>query len=103
MKFRADNRKVRYGLGVLATNAPVTEGSQAKKNKVGAFLEQHILGLANLLIDVIMATRVPFSFVERERAIKGVEELVKVAKVHSRIARPHVRFRPRLVRPKFYD
>ena len=75
---------------ILASNAPVMEGSQARKNKVGPFLEQHILGLANLLIDVIMATRTPYSLVERERAIRGVEELVSVAKAFSRVARPHV-------------
>ena len=54
------------------------------------FLEQHILGLVARFSDMIIDPRDEQSMIERERCIKAVEELVKVAKVHTRIARPQV-------------
>lgn len=87
--------QVRFALETIARRAPSSEGSQkGRKNDIGLFLEQHILGLANRFIESIMAVSPDVSMLERERSVKGIEELVRVARSYSRVARPHVRKLP---------
>jgi len=57
---------------------------------VGVFLEQHILGLVARLTEVINDSRDEKSMTEKQRCVKAIEELVKVARSHSRVARPQV-------------
>ena len=75
----------------LAARAPSSEVRNSKKGTaVELFLEQHILGLVARFSDLINDHRGEQSMIERVRYIKAVEELVKIAKTHAKIARPHV-------------
>ena len=61
-------------------------------NPVGAFFEQHILGLVARFVEVVNDARDEQTVTEKERCVRAVEELVKVAKTHTRVARPQVCF-----------
>jgi serine/threonine-protein kinase ATR len=50
----------------------------------------HILGLVARVNEVVNDSRDEQSVKQKERFVKAVEELVKVAKSHTRIARPQV-------------
>lgn len=58
---------------------------------MGAFLNQHILGLVTRIVEAVNGTRDEQMLMERERSIKAMEELVKLAKTEARAARPQVR------------
>jgi hypothetical protein len=57
---------------------------------VGSFLEQHILGLVAQFSEVVNNVRIEYSAPEKKRCVKAVEELVKMAKTFTKIARPQV-------------
>ncbi len=82
---------MRYALQFLASRThAVGDGSHKNSNPVGAFLEQHILGLVKRLSEVINDSRDDQSSMEKQRCVKAIQELVKIAKAHTRIARPQV-------------
>lgn len=58
---------------------------------MSAFLNQHILGLVTRIVEAVNGTRDEHMITERERSIKAMEELVKLAKTDARAARPQVR------------
>jgi serine/threonine-protein kinase ATR len=63
-----------------------------KGNIIGKFLEPHVLGLLTHVNDVISA--VTFgrpATLEHRLYLQAVEEMIRVCKVHARIARPQVR------------
>lgn len=75
----------------LAERAPIPDTKNRDNDPVGVFLEQHILGLITNISAVIIDTAHEQSITEKKRNIKALEELVKVAKAHSRVGRPQVR------------
>ncbi|KAK0105320.1 serine/threonine-protein kinase M1 [Cadophora gregata f. sp. sojae] len=81
--------RIRVALKFLATR--VNESNNSKKsNSMGAFLNQHILGLVTRLVEAVNGTRDDWMLMERERSIKAMEELVKLAKTEARAARPQL-------------
>ncbi|KAG9237915.1 protein kinase-like protein rad3 [Amylocarpus encephaloides] len=83
--------RVYFALHFLAKHAHAAgDGNHAKKNIVGKFLEQHILGLVARLSEVVNDSRDEQPMKEKDRCIKTFEELVKAAKTHTRIARPQI-------------
>ena len=74
----------------LASRAPSADGNQKKGNPVGAFLEMHVLGLVTRISEVVNDSRDAHSAKQKERFVNAMEELVKVAKSHTRVARPQV-------------
>ncbi len=66
------------------------EGERNTASPVGLFLELHMLGLVASISEVINDTRDQYSTIEKGRSVKAIEEMVKVAKSHTRVARPQV-------------
>jgi serine/threonine-protein kinase ATR len=89
-KLRTDIWQIRAALQYLAARAPSVDGNQKKSNPVGAFLELHVLGLVTRISEVVNDNRDEHSMKQKERFLKALEELVKVAKSHARVARPQV-------------
>ncbi|TVY28597.1 Protein kinase [Lachnellula hyalina] len=83
--------RIHYALQYLAKHTHViVEGVSRKNNPVGVFLEQHLLGLVARLSEVINDSRDEQPTKEKERCVKAFEELVRVAKTHTRTARPQI-------------
>lgn len=83
--------QIHFALGFLAKHAhDPNDGSHKKKNSVGMFLEQHLLGLVARLSEIINDPRDEHPIQEKVRCVKAFEELVKLAKSHARTARPQV-------------
>jgi serine/threonine-protein kinase ATR len=96
-KLHTDTWQIRAALQFLAARAPSVDGNQKKGNPIGAFLELHVLGLVTRISEVVNDNRDEHSIKQKERFLKALEELVKVAKSHARVARPQVWIRdPRL-------
>ncbi|KHJ35348.1 putative protein kinase rad3 [Erysiphe necator] len=87
-----DDKKIRihFALKFLAERARIPDTKSKDSDPVGVFLEQHILGLITNISAVIIDTAHEQSITEKKRNIKALEELVKVAKAHSRIGRPQI-------------
>jgi serine/threonine-protein kinase ATR len=60
----------------------------------------HVLGLVTRISEVINDSRDEHSMKQKERFVKAMEELVKVAKSHTRVARPQVVFLDLLMRSR---
>ncbi|RKF63720.1 Protein kinase rad3 [Erysiphe neolycopersici] len=86
-----EKKKIYFALMFLAERAPIPDTKNRENDPVGVFLEQHILGLITNISAVIIDTAHEQSTTEKKRNIKALEELVKVAKAHSRIGRPQMR------------
>jgi hypothetical protein len=82
--------QIRVALQFLASRAPSDDGNQKKGNPVGAFLEMHVLGMVTRISEALNDSRDEHSVKQKERFLKAMEELVKIAKSHTRIARPQV-------------
>ncbi|KAH8816823.1 protein kinase-like protein rad3 [Xylogone sp. PMI_703] len=86
--------RVRAALQFLATHAShVSENeneSGKKKNMVGSFLEQHILGYVAQLSEIVNDIREEHPMSEKKRCVKVVEEMVRVSKSRAGIARPQI-------------
>lgn len=82
--------RIRAALQFLAARAPSVDGNQKRGNPVGAFLELHVLGLVARISEVVNDSRDEHSAKQKERFVKALEELVKVAKSHARVARPQM-------------
>ncbi|EKD14277.1 phosphatidylinositol 3 [Drepanopeziza brunnea f. sp. 'multigermtubi' MB_m1] len=81
--------RIRFALQFLATRGSENQGS--KKNSVtGIFLKQHLLGIVARIVDVISAAKDEQMMTEKERSVKAIEELVKLAQKHARTARPQL-------------
>ncbi|KAI1003089.1 Protein kinase [Podosphaera aphanis] len=83
-------RRIYAALRFLAERAPIPNSKKKKSNPIGAFLEQHILGLITTISAVIIDIAHQQSVTEKRRHINALEELVKVAKSYSRIGRPQI-------------
>ncbi|RKF54549.1 Protein kinase rad3 [Golovinomyces cichoracearum] len=83
-------KKIYVALGFLAERAPIPDSKTKITNPIGAFLEQHILGLITNISAVIIDTAQEQLVTEKKRNIKALEELVKVAKSYSRVGRPQI-------------
>ena len=81
---------IRYALQFIASRTQTANASNKKSNLVGPFIEHHILGIVARLSEVVNDSRDEQSVTEKERCIKAVGEMVKVGKIHTRIARPQV-------------
>jgi serine/threonine-protein kinase ATR len=85
----ADKLQIRHGLGILTRWAPSSdENTKRKNNNMGAFLEQHILGLVARLSEVVTGADQTIS--EKKRCVRAMDEMVKLGKTFVRTARPHV-------------
>lgn len=73
----------------LATRGSENNSSK-KSNSMGLFLKQHLLGIVARIVDVISDPRDEQMITEKERSVKAIEELVKLAQKHARTARPQV-------------
>ncbi|KAF4624113.1 hypothetical protein G7Y89_g14062 [Cudoniella acicularis] len=83
--------RIRLALQFLAANSPApSDGGRKKNNAVGLFLQFHILGLVKHVSEVVNDPRNEQPMKEKERCIKALEELVKVAKMHVRTARTQI-------------
>lgn len=71
------------------TGVPGLKGETGSRI-IGPFLEHHILGIVARLTDVVNDPRSEWSMAEKKRAVKTVDELVKMAKRYARVARPQV-------------
>ena len=89
-KYGTDICQIRAALHFLAARAPSVDGNQKRGNPVGAFLELHVLGLVARISEVVNDSLDEHSVKQKERFVKALEELVKVAKKHARVARPQV-------------
>ncbi len=58
---------------------------------MAAFLNQHLLGLVSRLVETVNDSREEQTMAEKQRSVKAIEELVKLAKTDARAARPQVR------------
>jgi UME (NUC010) domain. len=67
---------------------------RAKKSQViGRYLQQHALGLAQRLIEVINDTlQLHPPVAEQRRCLGAMEEMIRICKTYVCIARPQVRF-----------
>lgn len=84
-----DMSQIRHGLGILTRWAPSSdENNKRKNNTMGAFLEQHILGLVARLSEVVTGADQTIS--EKKRCVRAMDEMVKLGKTFIRTARPHV-------------
>ncbi|KAL2062316.1 hypothetical protein VTL71DRAFT_6582 [Oculimacula yallundae] len=81
--------RIRVALKFLATRGGESGGSK-KSNSMAAFLNQHLLGLVTRIVEAVNGTRDEHMITERERSIKAMEELVKLAKTDARAARPQL-------------
>lgn len=84
-----DVSQIRVALKFLATRG--AENNPKRPNSMSAFLNQHILGLVTRIVEAVNGTRDDQMISEREKSIKAMEELVKLAKTDARAARPQVR------------
>src|SRR5262245_39739680 len=66
------------------------ETRQKKTNLIGRFLQPHVLGLMARLTDVINDSTSQPPVLEQRRCIRALEEMIRVCKAYSRIARPQV-------------
>jgi hypothetical protein len=74
----------------LAEQTGVPGATGTGSRVIGPFLEHHILGIVARLTDIVNDPRDEWSQAEKRRSVKTLDELVKVAKKYSRIARPQV-------------
>ncbi|KFY81056.1 hypothetical protein V499_00169 [Pseudogymnoascus sp. VKM F-103] len=83
--------RVRHALNILAAHCDIipSDGEQSK-DKIGAFLEQYSLGIMSHFSELVNDTRVWQSPNEKKRSLRGIEELVKVGKSHTRSALPQI-------------
>ncbi|KFY60649.1 hypothetical protein V496_05277 [Pseudogymnoascus sp. VKM F-4515 (FW-2607)] len=83
--------RVRHALNILATHCDIipSDGEQ-RKDKIGAFLEQYSLGIMSHFSELVNDTRIWQSPNEKKRSLRGIEELVKVGKSHTRSALPQI-------------
>ncbi|SZF04158.1 unnamed protein product [Blumeria hordei] len=82
--------RIYIALKFLAERAPIPESKRKEDNPVGAFLEQHILGLITTISAIIIDTAHEQSNTDKRRYIKSLEELVKVAKSYTRVGQPQI-------------
>jgi serine/threonine-protein kinase ATR len=68
----------------------LAEGEKKPANILGLFMELHMLGLVASISEVINDIRDQYSITEKGRCVQAIEEMVKVAKNHTRVARPQV-------------
>lgn len=61
-----------------------------KKSPIGIFLEQYSLAIMSHFSDLLNDTRTWQSSIEKRRALKGIEEMIKVGKRHVRSALPQI-------------
>lgn len=66
------------------------DGDRKPTNTVGSFMELHMLGLVASISEVINDNRDQYSTTEKGRSVNAIGEMVKVAKSHTRVARPQV-------------
>ncbi|OBT63761.1 hypothetical protein VE03_06954 [Pseudogymnoascus sp. 23342-1-I1] len=83
--------RVRHALNILAAHCDIipSDGEQ-RKDKIGAFLEQYSLGIMSHFSELVNDTRIWQSPNEKKRSLRGIEELVKVGKSHTRSALPQI-------------
>ncbi|KAG4443512.1 hypothetical protein IFR05_000985 [Cadophora sp. M221] len=81
--------RIRVAIKFLATRGGEITDSK-RPNSMSAFLNQHILGLVTRIVEAVNGTRDEHMITERERSIKAMEELVKLAKTDARAARPQL-------------
>ncbi|KFY23332.1 hypothetical protein V493_05913 [Pseudogymnoascus sp. VKM F-4281 (FW-2241)] len=83
--------RVRHALNILAAHCDIipSDGEQGK-DKIGAFLEQYSLGIMSHFSELVNDTRIWQSPNEKKRSLRGIEELVKVGKSHTRSALPQI-------------
>ncbi|XMA19178.1 hypothetical protein WAI453_011969 [Rhynchosporium graminicola] len=81
--------RIRVALKFLATRGGESNSSK-KPNSMVTFLNQHMLGLVTRIVEAVNGTREEHVITERERSIKAMEELVKLAKTDARAARPQL-------------
>ncbi|KAF8859864.1 protein kinase-like protein rad3 [Acephala macrosclerotiorum] len=79
--------RIRFGLQFLAEQ---TADNADGKKAFGTFFDIHILGLVTKLSDVINDPNDGYTVTEKRLCVKTAEELVKVAKNQTRIARPQL-------------
>ncbi|KAJ2903302.1 uncharacterized protein MKZ38_010119 [Zalerion maritima] len=83
-------RQVRSALEFLATKLGTGLKQTKKHNIVGKHLREYILGLLTVFAAAINDAYMVTSINGKKRAIRALEELVKMCKSYSRIARPHI-------------
>ena len=66
--------------------------AQKTDNPVGTFLSQHILGFMARFSEVVNDIWNQYSLIEKIRCIRGLEEMIKIGKKVTRLARPQVCF-----------
>lgn len=67
------------------------DSRQKKSDVIGRFLQPHVLGLMARLTDVITdSTSSQSPVLEQRRCIRAMEDMIRVCKAYSRIARPQV-------------
>ncbi|KAH6705183.1 protein kinase-like protein rad3 [Leptodontidium sp. MPI-SDFR-AT-0119] len=81
--------RIRVAIKFLATRGGEINNPK-RPNSMSAFLNQHILGLVTRIVEAVNGTRDEHMITERERSIKAMEELVKLAKTDARAARPQL-------------
>lgn len=85
---------MRRALQILASTAYTASSSaphHAKKsNVVGLFLEQFILGIMAQFSDLLNDAKSWQLVAEKRRSLKGLEELLRIGKSHTRTALPQV-------------
>ncbi|KAK1750228.1 protein kinase rad3 [Echria macrotheca] len=85
-----EERSVRVK-AALSTMANLLAGSKQKKVKIGAFLQQHALGLVSKLGESITdsaGSYIPAQ--ERRRCLRAMEEMIRVCRSYISISRPQI-------------
>jgi hypothetical protein len=76
----------------LASRAYIgAENGNKRSNLVGPFLEQNILPIVVHFSNILNGAHGSQSPSEKQRALKGIEEMFRVGKSHVRSALPQVR------------
>ncbi|KUJ09266.1 protein kinase-like protein rad3 [Mollisia scopiformis] len=86
-----DSKRSRIRLGMQFLAEHTIEHTKGKAfNALSSFFDYHILGLVAHLSQVVNDADLKQTVTEKRRSVKAVEELVKMAKAQTRIARPQL-------------
>ncbi|KAI9786756.1 MAG: serine/threonine-protein kinase M1 [Peltula sp. TS41687] len=78
------------GIILLANLTPRKSHQSRKLNAIGAFFEDSVLGINVQFSDAVNESPISHSIPEKKRCLRGIEEMIKLAKGHISIALPQI-------------
>ena len=90
LKYQA-HQAIRFLAGI--THGKLLSSRTRKSDAIGPFFENHVLGIMALLADTINDGKGPQPILEKKRCLKGIREMLSIAKSHVGNGLPQVRLR----------